>query len=1122
MNIYKKLILFVACLLVFVSIAPKSEAGILGDVKAYVLKGSDKINSWWVDKSVNAIEPEEDTSDNSDVTTNDSDNDSEPQANNSSPGMCNVDNGAPDVVCEKGGEFLCVNTPDHGVKEAFVIVKGVAGNDQSSVSSISIAAQNEYTKTTIIVDTSNAESENCWESSLNNKNFCLSEDGFFSAKVSLNEFGPYTISVNASGFSGSSVTKVVRSSRVKRFNLTDDMVTFDPNIRETANVENSHVAVNISLLGDCQNCDFIGSSTSGVTITVDNIMTDEDGHVSTISCVSNVKQGGDGKFVVGVPVAPYSNELKITACNAAVESEGCLVLGGFKFKGTSSSGKFKINTPPAAPSYSSSEYPVIPFEFEFSGSDANECINLTFNRQSPFEVCPDGQGKYLAELNPQVGINMVLLNSEKDNFSYTWVFGWGDISSPFDGGGVVKNNLVSRSALRIVFPAKTISDIIAPLITNVLGSDELTTLIRRFTSGLVSKDQTSDNNEEEIDQQIGDEPKHVAIPLCDEKPSFQGFNFALLDEPILGRAHLDNISFDQNEMSASVGAEDLSIMIGLIKDLNADGKPDADPVPLRLSFKSVSFDFILKIQDNLILLSSPHTDCDFESVQHCKGKPMSLVPQNIVGNATRLGGFVKCDIAGRDVSQEIKDVCSAINTLNNQTGLVNEKVIDAVNSMIYCGASGMLSDVVNNGFKTDFPLSLGDVFGKYKAPLGVILSNADGKASVSIDKKGIFADIGLLVGSKRLFSDMPEELKISSVGVVSSNKPQNGSAPSVSGDLKFDIATDAINHLFFLLTNLNNLDSEHRKALLDIDVSDVFFKELGFDFVEKCDAPLEEEEERSALCSIRPRVSELLGTPLTRYGYFTSNHPLLMKVQANQALPPHLSVVNADEIPVINLQENEDGSSDNEGLGSNLLDLQLGGLMLSFYALELDDTIPPDEYGNRSVKLDKDGNPVIHSMDPSDPDPWKGQISSFALTAFLAVEIGDVIPDPDDLSRLMLKVRPLANRSRLVLSPVPGSNKTTIVPQSLISSLSEKLKLVLNMYSAKGSEFKISIPKMVSFSDIGSDLFELIGLQKIRFAKDGLNLDFRSDEDVVGIDLSGYITQILHYSGQEIVSEYPQ
>jgi len=122
----------------------------------------------------------------------------------------------------------------------------------------------------------------------------------------------------------------------------------------------------------------------------------------------------------------------------------------------------------------------------------------------------------------------------------------------------------------------------------------------------------------------------------------------------------------------------------------------------------------------------------------------------------------------------------------------------------------------------------------------------------------------------------------------------------------------------------------------------------------------------------------------------------------------------------------------------------------------------------------------------------------------------------------MLKVRPLANRSRLVLSPVPGSNKTTIVPQSLISSLSEKLKLVLNMYSAKGSEFKISIPKMVSFSDIGSDLFELIGLQKIRFAKDGLNLDFRSDEDVVGIDLSGYITQILHYFGQEIVSEYPQ
>jgi hypothetical protein len=888
-------------------------------------------------------------------------------------------------------------------------------------------------------------------------------------------------------------------------------VTLSPDVRTQTKVDTPYVNVTVSLLGDCQNCDFIGASTFGVSVTVENVMRDATGHTSRITCLTNVEQGGQGKFVLGVPVGPATNELTITACNAATANGTCPTIKGITFQGGGGAEGLEIKSPPPQPSYASEEYPTIPFQFKIPGIASDTCVDVMFNRQGASKLCPSPDGLYTTTLHPQTGINVITVESE--NFSFPWVFGWGPIISPFGQNSDVSDGVVSNASLHVALPAVTITDMIAPMLSNVLSADELGQFIASFLDK--AQEQQSQEGAQTSEQ------KNEAIPLCDDASKQGEFKITDVQEPQIGSARIEGISFEDDNLHASINADNVKIDFKLMKDGNADGKPDQDLIPLRISFRKAVIDVIIQNDGKgHILISSPHTDCDFKKARFCKKMPSALIPQNLVGDATPFGGFVTCHATGSDVPGSVKEMCAALNSLNAQTGLVNEKVLDAINQSLYCQGSAALTKLLRES-RYKIPVKLGPLLGSIELPVGFDL--ADG---FDITKDGLFLTANIIAGSRDVFSQMPQELHLPSVGVLSDGKGGLlGSA--FAGDEQFHLAisADAINSLIFALTEVTPQEKQASPhGLLDMEISEPFFNKAGFDFVTKCDAFLKNEGKKggvpSPLCNLRPRVLELLGTPLTKYGYFPAKQPLLVRIEGNRALPIHVSVVNEGEIPVVTPAV-EGGSAVEDKLSGNLIDLQVGGLVMSFYALEVDENQSLDEYGNMAVKLDQKGNPIILSMRPEDTDPTHGQIASFELTLLLAVELGDVVTDPNDPSRFVMRVRPLADRSRLVISPVAGSNTTTIPARSLISSLREKLQYGIAIYSSKESAILIPIPKTMSFEGGENDLVKLLGIRSVSFGPTGLKFSSDAGSDSLTIDISAVITQLLHHNGEEFQDTLP-
>jgi len=1088
-----------------------AQADIYNDAAIYLKHAISNVTQWWQSRSISLVKDQGSPEGNQEKPPEEGqDDDASPQTD--TPGMCQVPQRPPIIVCEKGLGFLCINSPEPGVIGEFIIVKGTIDRAGSIPASINIGAQHDYTKKTVQIDTSNPETANCGQSELKNRPFCLDEDGFFAARVPLGELGPYTIAIGATRFSGQSETQTVRTSRVIAVQMGDNQISFSPDVRTQNKVDVPYVNVTVSLLGDCQNCDLIGASTFAVTLTVENVMRDSAGNISRITCQTSIEQGGQGKFILGVPVGPGSNELAIMACNAATPQGSCPAIKSGVFQGSGAVEELEILSPSPQPAYSSSQYPTIPLNFKIKGLSANTCVDVSFNREAPVNVCPASDDLYSMTLYPQTGINVVTIDHE--NMHIPWVFGWGKIASPFSDAGGVEDGLASRGAVEIALPAKTLTDVIAPLLTNVIVSDEL----GKFVEKLADKAE-NDDAEGNVDE---DENGEAIIPKCDAGGAQGSFEMTGVQAPSIGAARIEGISFEKDLLRASINADNIRVGFKLAFNSGHDGDAADEPIPLKLSFRKAVVDLLLQKNDQgQILLSAPHTDCDFKDARYCKGMPSALIPQNMVGDATPFGGFVICDVSGQDVSGETKKLCQAFNSLNAQTGLVNEKVLDAINQSLYCSGSKALTHLLRS-WRKNIRIDLGSFLQAFELPVGLDLGGG-----LAIEKSGLLLKGDLIGGDQNLFSQMPKELRLPSVGAVLSGKTGSylTSADGQDAKLRLAVGADVVNILLFVLTNLTlgeNQTGQH--GLFDMEISEPFFKKAGFDFVVECDEFLknkgQEGEVSSSLCNLRPRISELLGTPLTKYGYFSAKQPILVRIRGNRALPPHLSIVNVGEIPVVT--PGSDGSpSAQQPPGSNLLDLQIGGLIMTFYALEVDNAQPMDEFGNLPIKLDADGNPIIHSMRPENPDPWQGQIASFELTLLLAIEVGDVKTDSKDPSRFVVMVRPLADRSRLVISPVPGSNTTTIPPASLISALREKLQYGISVYSSKESAIRIPIPKTISFEQTPSDLFKALGLKTISFGPNGLRIFFDEGYDVIGLDVTATITQLLTYHGQAVEDTLP-
>ncbi len=1086
--------------------------------------------SWWSARSVgvHAMEGDPDISEpgpdsgddaggdasqegaDSEVDDGADDEDDSPAGSGGIPGMCLVPQEPPKTECAVGSGFLCVSTPPGSVAGTSFILEGTIDRESSTLASIKIVAQNDYTKTASEVDTSMPGSDGCGNGSFSGP-FCLDAKGRFAARVDLPEDGPYTVAVTASRLTGETVTRDVRTSRVIPTELTPDDISFDPDVKVESHVDATHVSVTVDLLGECQFCDFIGASTGGVTVTVENLIVGPDGVEKSISCATTMEQGGQGRFMLGVPVGTGQNSLTVRACNAAAMGAGCPAVSGMTFGATGAvdaAEAVEFLSPDPRPSYDKDEYPKMPWKFRIAG--APSCVSVRLNREAPEQVCAGADGVYSVDLEPKEGINVVTILGATGADDFAWTFGWGRILSPHGGSG---GAISVPSAAELGLAAGAVHGVVVPAINNYLASDEFRSLLDDVLSDMGGDGPTASDAEEEI---------LALIPKC--KAGGGGdFSAELRGKPEMGDVLIKYLTLENGEMGFSL------VMKGVELGLDVIPEKDLPPLPLVISFRKAKLDIELvsdKASDGgpRLLLSSPHEDCDYKSGTYCKHVPAPLIPKNIVGGATSWGGFLKCDMSL--AKGKAKDACEAINSLNAQTGILGEVVLDALNEALYCGGSSALTRAARQGI--DLPPvrigcavrggcteGIGAIVPLIRIPIGVSMGEG-----LEISTGGLLVDAGLSFGDEETYAFTPDEFRIASAGIVASEglgAGALGSPGGFGGDLNLALSLDAVNALIFTATAQG--DGRGHRGALDIDVHEPFFENLGFDFAKECDAyviPAGGEDEKPTLCHIRPRVSELLGTALTTYGYLPGNHPLMMAVRGNRALGPRIEAVDLEDLSVVIQDEELSGEGGSTPVGS-LLAIDIGGLMLSFYALEVDEGAGLDEYGNPSVKLDSGGRPVIMSMRPGDPDPWNGAIISFDLTLMLGAEMGRIEPDPEGGSDFTMKIGVLGDRSRLVLTPVPGTNATTVPAAGLVSSLAEKLKLAI---SALG-EFDIPIPREIALEADDDGLFGMLGLAKIGFGDEGLSLEFDVERNKAMLAVSAVLTQILHVNGGEKVYVLP-
>lgn len=1025
----------------------------------------------------------------------------------STPGMCLVPQDPPVTVCSTDSGFLCVATPSGGASGSEIILTGTIDRASSVLASIEIVAQNDYTKKITSVDTRLPATGSCDAKGLFTGPFCLDAEGVFAAKVDLLEDGPYTISVSASRLSGGSMTQQVRVSRVIAPKLTSSNIVFMPDIATSDSIPSTttHVTVAVDLLGECQFCDFIGASTGGVTVTVENTIRDAAGIEKRVACSTRTEQGGQGRFMLGVPVGLGQNKLMIRACNAAADGSSCPSVGGFAFSAegvVDASDAVEFLTPEPRPSYDMDEYPTIPWSFRLAGSNA--CVSVRFNREQTAEYCPDEGGVYSVELHPRIGINVASLATGSGREEFAWTFGWGKILSPHaDGAGMI----AVPQALEAGLTDHLLKDVLFPVLNQYLVSDEFEALLERMLAGSASND---------MDDGKGRDTETVSIPQCDAG-SGGSFSTRLRGRPAIGSVKFKNLALEKGTLFLTADVKDVQIGLDLVPE------KDLPPLPLVISFRKALVDLALtsrRAEDGqpLILLTSPHDDCDYKSATYCKHVPAPLIFKNFVGGSTSYGGFVTCDM--QLASGKAKEACAAINSLNAQTAVIGEKVLDAINEALYCGGSAALTKAARSGIAIP-PVVTGcnaddeacegvaSVIPSVRIPIGVTLDQGLG-----ISPKGLLVSAGLTFGDAETYAHTPAEAAIPSAGIIVGRQTGNAALKTpggLGGSINGALSLDAVNALLF--TAVAQGDGRDTLGILDLDVHESFFRKLGFDFVERCDkeeaaeTTTDEKNGPSKFCLMRPRVSELLGTALTTYGYFEGKHPLMLAVRGNRALGARLAVVDAADLPSMS----EGDAAGMESPGGSLISIDVGGLTLSFYALEVDEAAGNDAHGNPAIKVDGDGHPIIHSMRPEDPDPWNGPIVRFDLTLILGAEVGELQLDPKDDSQFTLHIGVLGDRTRLVLTPVPGSNATTVPSAGLVSSLAETLKIGMTLLEG----FDIPVPREFAFEADDDGVFGMLGLSKIDFGDEGLTLSFDTDLNKVKVAISAALTQILHVEGEE-------
>lgn len=904
----------------------------------------------------------------------------------SSSNACIMPARMPVSVCEAGGAFLCVNTPPGGVKEDFVVIKGRLHLQKTGLGHFSVAVQQEYTKQLNNISLSSPLQNDCWKAPLTaEKNFCLEEGGAYAVRVPLADLGAHTLFIAASSLQGDSMQTTVRTSRVIAPTVTPDVITYDPDIAAGRAGSARHVRVVLDLLAGCgeskETCDFIGASTGGVFVTVENRM--DAVPPKSIRCETNTIQGGAGRFAIGVPVEPGNNRITIRICNAATgfDSKMCPTLLSPAFHVEGGRGRVEI-LPPLSDGpflWDKTKYPTVPLRFRIQGLDPEKCddtVRVSMNRTALPKICPNAEGVYETDLAPEEGYNIVAIEAALPDrkLAEAVPFGWGLPFSPFDSNGDVRSGsgLYLPRALQLWLAEGFFNQTLMPPLQTFIASE---------TFGTWLAEAAENAGREEIRQAA---PETAGRPSYCKGGGATDLRMKVTQPPRIGRVKVGPFRFSESRAEISLHAEDVSVGIQLYKDENSDGVPDIDPLPLKISFKQLVATPVLL---NGGVFSSPHTDCDYKRSGACLKMPAFLVPKNFTGNASPAGAFVVCD-RSQKISPKMDKICHAMNVVDRVTGgFLQEKILDTINGVYACAATAALKR--------------GGAVSKNWGKFG--FTGEAGLDGVEIGQGGMMLFVKTRFGSQEMLAAWPEELRKRGAGIL---VPSGLSRPLIFSsdprEISAGIALPVVSQMFWGLEGMGQ----------GLVIDDGFFKKMGLDFSAVCDG---ENTEPNALCNIRPRAQEILGDPISRFGYLDPKAPLHLVLNPSAAFPLRLHVADA-----------------------------LGLLQV--------------EFADWDLAIESGGVRYVAAR----------------LSAKIGLQVlaPDFDPDRPDLLKAGLRI--VAEKSRFWVAEKEGSNTTVIPGTVLLSRLEQILKLALDNYSKPGKEILFSVPRGFDFSTIGFNLPKLV------------------------------------------------
>lgn len=1030
--------------------------------------------------------------------------------NRSSAEVSNISSGCgpesifPVDVCEAGQGLLCLNTPSLSVSGEFVIVHGTVDKRSSIFSHLEAFVQNEYTKNIKRLEIKNIAEEDCWKNSWANANSaCIDAKGFFGVKFPLDEVGPYTLKVDAFSLDGEAVSKIVRTSRVTAVKLSKDDIKIvpDPTL-SGGKISATKIGLSVDLLHGCTSCDLIGTSTGGTMITVTNMIETPDGGMKTISRRGNISSGG--KYDLCVPVSAGTNELTVSACNAATAIGNCPTVKGMKFEVTGGDARIDLISPERTKLlYESSEYPNVPLRFTIANySHDGECkegdVLIKWNRNAPVSLCPDANGIYAATLVPIVGINVGIIEAKQGESSITQSFeiGWGKIVNPYNqpGSGWLKN------ALGLHIGSGYINETVRPLVNTFLNSENLKKFIGRVLTP-AKKGQTQETAEDALIAKKIAEIKNE-IPYCSSKGDLGGIVIELAKDPAISMIDIERLTFGESSVGFKLDIEGLEIHLKLYRDDNKDGLPDKKILPIMVGIKGAQIDGrfeVLQTGKRVFLISSEHTNCDYQSASYCEKKPALLIPQKLVGGATKGGSFVRCDDKGQQLSAADEEGCMDLNITNAQTGLLNQRILDVINDALYCQGSAYLTYLLREKAR-DFTVGA-EIASNRTIWLNGGIDLSDGKIDFSED--GIGFALPARFGGSKVLSALDSNVMKPDNGIITEPYPQEVELTSRDPNaISLSISTELINELLYQLSF-----QKEGSGILDMEIDETFFNKLGFDFVSKCDMfkPTPEIQAPPALCQLRPRVSELLGATLTTSGYFAGKQPLKIKFTGSRALAPRISVYRSEvpyELPLAPGEE----EVRYEYRPANILELQVPDVNVAFYALEIDEAAEKDIHGNYILKSNADGSPIIHSMIPGSELPVP--IIQVRVTIIVALEVGELSTLTEDPSQLYFTLMPIPSFAKIIFKKVEGGNATVVSDESLLSAFSEKVNYGIAIYGKPEKAIKIKLPKTISLKELvpanatSTDLFDMLGLDEISFGKDGLKFNIDTEHSKIDLSIS--------------------